>query len=152
MSHATGADVRRLLTMSRPELDRLFRTSPAGEIPTGEGAGTVLLARGARLSTVVARLAHLLAWQGKVFEPERGELRNRVTPLRVRAIRAKVYRNGSWSDGGECTVLDYSRTSLLAHRIRDEIRSVGPGLYLGVVYWGRRKVLNFALRFPSPRT
>ena len=28
-------------------------------------------------------------------------------------------------------MLDYSDTSLLAHWIRDEIREVGPGTYLG---------------------
>ena len=63
------------------------------------------------------------------------------------AIVAKVYQSPSWLDGKECTVLDYSETSLIAHRVRDEIREVAPGLYLGVVFWGREKILNFALNF-----
>ena len=44
-------------------------------------------------------------------------------------------------------MLDYSQTSIVAHWIRDEIRLVSPGLYLGVVFWDRRKILNFALQF-----
>ncbi|MFD9415354.1 hypothetical protein ACFWC9_11650 [Streptomyces goshikiensis] len=145
MSHDTGADVDQLLALSRPALDELFRMSPAGEIPVGDARGTVLVARGAAVSRVVARLARLVAWKGKVFDAETGELRNRVTPFGVRAIRAKVYRDASWFDDGESTVLDYSRTSILAHWIRDEIREIKPGIHLGIVYWGRRKVLNFAL-------
>ncbi|MBP2400992.1 hypothetical protein [Streptomyces syringium] len=152
MSHDTGADVDELLTMSRSELDRLFRASPPGEIPRGEGRGTVLVARGAKLSRAVAASVRLLAWQGKVFDRDGGGLRNKVTPLGVRAIRAKVYRDSSLLDDGECIVLDYSRSSVLAHRIRDEIRQIGPHRYLGIVYWGRRRILNFSLHFAGPRT
>lgn len=32
-------------------------------------------------------------------------------------------------------MLDYSETSFFAHWIRDEIRQIGPGFYLGKVYW-----------------
>ncbi|WP_370417524.1 hypothetical protein AB8O64_01970 [Streptomyces sp. QH1-20] len=152
MSHDTGADVDELLTMSRSELDRLFRASPPGEIPRGEGRGTVLVARGAKLSKAVAASARLLAWQGKVFDRDGGGLRNKVTPFGVRAVRAKVYRDSSLLDDGECIVLDYSRTSVLAHRIRDEIRQIGPHRYLGIVYWGRHRILNFSLHFTGPRT
>lgn len=152
MSRAEGADVDRLMTLSRPALDELFRTSPPGEVPVGDERGTVLVARGAALSMLVARLVRLIAWKGKVFDADRGELRNKVTPFGVRAIRAKVYRGASRLDGGECTVLDYSRTSALAHWIRDEIREVTPGVHLGIVYWGRHKVLNFALSSPGSPT
>ncbi|MEU9352527.1 hypothetical protein AB0D65_16425 [Streptomyces griseoloalbus] len=152
MSHDTGADVDELLTMSRPELDRLFRASHPGDVPRGEGRGTVLMARGAKASKAAATLARLLAWQGKVVDRDGGGLRNRVTPFGIRAIRAKVYRDESLLDGGECIVLDYSRTSLVAHWIRDEMRQIGPHLYLGVVYWGRRRILNFSLHFAGPRT
>ncbi|MCB5164410.1 hypothetical protein LG634_06120 [Streptomyces bambusae] len=152
MSHDTGVDAARLPGMSRPALDQLFRSSPAGVIPTGEGRGTVLPARGARLSAAVARLARIVAWKGKVFDPGRGELLNRVTPFGVAAIRAEVYRGPSRLDGAECTVLDYSRTSFLARWIRDEIREIAPGVYLGIVYWGKHKVLHFALTFDSSTT
>jgi hypothetical protein len=70
-------------------------------------------------------------------------------PIGVRAIAAKVYKAPSWLDGNECIVLDYSQTSLVAHWIRDEIRLVAPGLYLGLVFWEKERILGFALASPS---
>ena len=64
-------------------------------------------------------------------------------------MRAKVYKDESWLDGEESIVLDYSKTSLVAHWVRDEIRVVAPGTYLGLVYWERTKILDFALEFAS---
>ncbi|MGE5763516.1 MAG: hypothetical protein ACM3ZF_06465 [Mycobacterium leprae] len=144
-------DVDRLLEMSQAELDELFRSSAAGEIPRGEGQGTVLLARGEELSDIAAKVVQYLAWQGKVFDPDKGELRNLLSPLGIEAVRAKVYKGASWFDGAECIVLDYSETSLIAHWIRDEIREVAPGMYLGLVYWDDDRVLNFVLQFPPSR-
>ena len=54
---------------------------------------------------------------------------------------------GELVDQRETIVLDYSKTSVLAHYIRDEIREVAPNLYLGIVYWGHTKTINFALDF-----
>ena len=44
-------------------------------------------------------------------------------------------------------MLDYSDTSLVAQWIRDEIREVSPGVYLGKVYWGRQRLIDFVLEF-----
>jgi hypothetical protein len=142
-------DGQQLQKMSQAQLDELYRSSPAGEIPRGEGNGTLLIAPGTKLSDLAARLVRHFAWQGKVFDPERGELRNEVTPFGVKAVAAKVYKGPSWFDENECIILDYSRTSLIAHWVRDEIREVAPGLYLGIAYLNRIKVANFALSFPS---
>lgn len=144
-----SAVVDKLLGMSQAELDDLFRASPAGEVPQGEARGTVIFAPGTRLSDEAAKLVHLIAWQGKVFDPDKGELRNEVTPFRVHAVRAKVYKAPSWLDGNESIVLDYSQTSLVAHWVRDEIREIGPGTYLGIVYWKRSKLIDFVLEFPA---
>jgi hypothetical protein len=38
----------------------------------------------------------------------------------------------------------------LAKSVRDEIRQVEPGLYLGIVFIGERKTVNFALDFNAP--
>jgi hypothetical protein len=140
-------DVPQLSAMSPDELDALYRNSDAGEIPRGEGAGTALIAPGTRLEQPAEKLIHLLAWQGKVFDPDKGELRNRILPFGVEAIRAKIYKHDSRLDGKETIVLDYSQTSLVAHWIRDEIREVSPGVYLGLVYWANRRLLHFALEF-----
>ena len=144
-------DVPALEAMSQAELDDLYRASPAGEIPDGRAEGTVLVAPGTALTGPAAKLVHLLAWQGKVFDAARGELRNELLPVGIRAVQATIAKGPSWFDGEECIVLDYSHTSLVAHWIRDEIRLVGPGLYLGIVYWDHAKLLDFALRFSLPR-
>ena len=110
--------------------------------------GTVLFGPGRPLAGVAAKIAHLLFWKGEIFDPAKGELRNEILPTGVPAIVAKVYSAPSWLDGKECIVLDYSKTSLVAHWIRDEIRLVAPGLYLGLVFWKKDRILGFALACP----
>ena len=140
-------DVDQLLTMSQAQLDALFTASPAGEIPNGEAEGTAIVAPGTTYSPTIARFISNFAWQGKVFDAEKGVLRNKILPLGLNAIIAKVYKAESWLDGKECIVLDYSDTSLLAQWIRDEIREISPGVYLGKVYWGKQRLIDFALQF-----
>jgi hypothetical protein len=142
-------DVPALLAMSSDELDELFRESPAGEIPDGDAEGTVLIVPGTSVSTIKARFLRFLAWRGKVFNRAQGDLRNKVGPFGLKAVRAKVYKQASWFDGQETIVLDYSKTSFVARKVRDEIREVAPHLYLGLVFWERDKVLHFALQFPA---
>ena len=88
-----------------------------------------------------------LAWRGKIVDGRRARLKNILTPLEIRAIEAVVYKQDSWYDGHPCIVLDYSKTSLVAREIRDEIREIAPGVFLGLVFWGRHHVLDFALDF-----
>jgi hypothetical protein len=140
-------DVDKLLTMSQEQLDALFSASPAGEIPDGEAEGTAIVAPGTTYSPTIARFISNFAWQGKVFDTKKGVLRNKILPLGLNAIIAKVYKGESWLDGKECIVLDYSDTSLLAQWIRDEIREISPGVYLGKVYWGKQRLIDFALEF-----
>jgi hypothetical protein len=140
-------DVPRLLSMSQTQLDDLFRASPPGEIPDGEAKGTAIVAPGTSYSEEIAEFINHFAWQGKTFDAAKGVLRNRILPLGLSAIIAKVYKAPSWLDGKECIVLDYSDTSLLARWIRDEIRQIGPGTYLGKVYWDKKRLIDFALKF-----
>ncbi len=140
-------DVPQLLKLTQAELDALFTSSPAGDIPKGEATGTAIVAPGTTFSPTIAEFISTFAWQGKVFDAEKGVLRNKILPFGLNAIIAKVYKGESWLDGKECIVLDYSETSLLAHWIRDEIRLIGPGLYLGKVYWGKARLIDFALQF-----
>ena len=140
-------DVDKLLTMSQEQLDALFTASPAGPIPDGEAEGTAIVAPGTAYSANIAKFISNFAWQGKVFDAKKGVLRNKILPLGLNAIIAKVYKANSWLDGKECIVLDYSETSLLAQWIRDEIREIGPKLYLGKVYWGKQRLIDFALQF-----
>ena len=140
-------DVQQLLSESQAQLDALFGQSPAGPIPDGEAKGTAIIAPGTQYSVEIAEVINHFAWQGKVFDATKGVLSNRILSLGLNAIIARVYKGPSWLDGKECIVLDYSETSLIAHRVRDEIRLIAPGCYLGVVYWDQARLIDFALQF-----
>jgi len=137
-----------LLKMTQAQLDDLFRSVPAGPIPSGEAEGTAIIAPGTEFTPEIAKFVNHFAWQGKIFDPEHGVLRNKITAFGLKAIIAKVYKADSWLDGKECVVLDYSQTSMVAQWIRDEIREVAPSVYLGKVYWASKRLIDFALEFP----
>ena len=136
-----------LLSMSQQELDDLFSSSPAGEIPNGQAEGTAIIASGTRFSAEIASLINIFAWQGKTFDAAHGVLTNRILAFGLNAIVAEVYKSASWFDNKECIVLDYSKTSLVAKHIRDEIREIDSGTYLGLVYWDKTRLIHFALQF-----
>ena len=136
-----------LTTMSQAELDDLFRRSPMGEIPDGDAEGIAIVAPGTELERPILMFARWLAWQGKYVYRAQGYLLNKVGPLGTHLIKALVYIAPSWFDGQPAIILDYSKTSLVASKVRDEIREVSPGLYLGIVFYGDQKTINFALRF-----
>jgi len=138
---------KQLLGMSQQELDAIFSQHEAGPIPTGEARGTAIIAPGTVFSPAIAEFVNIFAWQGKVFDAKAGFLRNHILPLGIKAIVARIYKAPSWLDGKECIVLDYSETSLVASHIRDEIRMIEPGFYLGKVYWDKDRLIDFALEF-----
>jgi hypothetical protein len=144
---AMAYDVPQLLAMSQAELDDLFRASPAGDIPDGTAKGTAIIAPGTKYTENIAEIINHFGWQGKVFDAQKGVLKNRILAFGFEAIVAKVYKGPSWLDDKECIVLDYSETSLVAHWIRDEIRLIGPGFYLGKVYWSKKRLIDFCLQF-----
>ena len=137
-----------LLDMNNKTLDWVFRKSQAGEIPDGNMRGTLLAFPGTRIAKPLAALVYMVGWQGKVVDRRRGFLLNKITPLQLRLVKAKVSHDESWVDGRDCVLLDYSQTSLVAKFVRDEIRLVGPSLYLGVVWLWRRRIAWFTLRSP----
>ena len=140
-------DVAQLLAMSQAQLDDLFLKSPAGPIPNGAAKGTAIIAPGTVFSKEIAEMVSLFHWQGKTFDAERGVLTNKVSIVGINAIVATVYKGPSWMDQKECIVLDYSKTSLVAHYIRDEIRLIEPNFYLGKVYWAKKRLIDFCLEF-----
>ena len=82
-----------------------------------------------------------------MFDAKKGVLKNRILVIGLEAILARVYKAPSWLDNKECIVLDYSDTSIIASRVRDEIRLIGPGFYLGQVYWDKDRLIHFCLQF-----
>jgi len=141
------------LTLSREELDEIYQQATPGPLPSGDTRGTAIVT-GSLLPRTLARIARLFAWQGKVFDifadnGNSGVLINKITPWSLNFIVAKVYRGSSWMDQKDTIVIDYSSTSFVAGIIRDEIRQVEPGLYLGKVWWRQTRVLDFALTCPE---
>jgi len=146
--------VKSWLSKSREELDEIYRDAKPGNIPLGDTRGTAILA-GSFFSKIVAAFARLFAWQGKIFDlfcpdGQAGILVNKITPISLTFIVAKVYRDKSWLDDKETIVIDYSKTSFFAKVIRDEIREIEPGIYLGKVWWGKKRILDFALTKVNP--
>ena len=139
--------VAQLLKTPQKDLDAIFTAAEPGPIPEGQANGTAIIAPGSTFSDEIAKMINLFAWQGKVFDPKAGVLRNRILPFGLNAIVARVYKGDSWLDQKPCIVLDYSETSLVAHWVRDEIRQIQPGLYLGKVYWDKTRLIDFTLEF-----
>ena len=143
--------VSQWLNMSRSELDEEYKKASVGKIPDGDTRGTAIFA-GSLFSRLIAVIARTFFWQGKVFdlfppENDKGVLVNKILPLGLTFIVAKVYKDKSWMDGKDTIVIDYSSTSFFARKVRDEIREVQPGIYLGKVWWGKKRVLDFALTY-----
>jgi hypothetical protein len=101
--------VPEMLKMSQTHLDDLFTQSSVGEIPSGEAKGTAIVAPGTTYTQDIANLINHFAWPGKVFDPAKGVLRNKISPFGLNASIAKVYKGPSWLDKKECIVLDITR-------------------------------------------
>ena len=74
-------DVPQLLTMSQAQLDELFTNSLPGDIPDGEGKGTAIVAPGTTYTQEIAEFISHFAWQGKVFDAQKGVLKNKILPF-----------------------------------------------------------------------
>lgn len=118
-----------LVRMSECELRALFAAAPAGSVPCGYAPGRAIKNPGSR-STVGNSRRTGLVWKGKVFRDD-GTMINRFGP--VKAIPADVYLGTSQLDGKPALIFDYSGSKLWP-TVRDEVREVAPGLYLGIMY------------------
>jgi len=137
------------LSLTGAELDTRFAEAEAGPLPVGFGTGTAIIASGL-VGKAIALWVRLFGWRGKVFAPDGRSLKNVITVFGVRAIRAEVRHDASWVDTKQCVVLDYSQTSLIAKWVRDEIREVEPGRYLGMVFLrGHKLPVRFLLDFTA---
>jgi hypothetical protein len=134
-----------LLKLSQAELDALFAASPPGPIPNGDAKGLAIIAPGSEHTPAIARIARRL-WQGKTFDAQQKMLRNQVGLFGVKAIAADVYEGPSLFDGKPCIVIDYSKRSVIAGPVRDEIRLIRPNTYLGRIYWDGQYKGYFALQ------
>jgi hypothetical protein len=117
-------------SLSVCQLDQLFAGAGTGPIPLGYARGHVLLMTDARHPRMRARLVGL-AWKGKHFAPD-GSFVNQWPGFR--AVRAQAVCGPSWFDGEPCLAVDYPDGAPVFGNTRDELRQIGPGLYLGRLY------------------
>jgi hypothetical protein len=116
--------------MSASDLRALFAASPAAPMPPGYAPGRSIKDPGSRRAVANSRATRLV-WQGKYIRPD-GTMINRVFGF-AKAIPADVYIADSLLDGKPALVFDYSRSRLWPN-VRDEVREVAPGLYLGLMF------------------
>lgn len=125
--------------------DRLAALYAGGSVPrldnvSGDLRGCMLawqvLARGP-VAAVLRRWAASarFPWRGKSFTPgeEKGEGINRVFSDRLRLYRFETFIGRSRAGEFDALQLDYDRPDnpFFIRPIRDEIRQLSPGLYLG---------------------
>jgi hypothetical protein len=138
-----------LREMRQNQLDQAYLNAEAGKIPDGESNGTAVFFPNSMVNKPTQLLASLI-WQGKVFNAQEGLLVNKVFGFNL--VKAKLSYGPSLLDGKKAVIIDYKETSLLFSPIRDEIRLVAPGLYLGRAYYrsllfGNIMATNFILDF-----
>jgi hypothetical protein len=162
-----------LQTWTQEQLDRLYAKLTAGPIPDGPHDGTVIFAPGEQLDKMAGFASKLgipltpqqlkkfaeLMWAGKHFFKDQGILRNRMTGLGLK-FPAKLYCGQSLLDSRrESVIIDYAFTHQIEGydskidwlagseglKVRDEVRMIRPGFYLGRAYMDRVFLLNFTL-------
>jgi hypothetical protein len=118
--------LRQLRRLSECDLECLYAHSQAAPPLVGYARGRVLMLAGGRFPRARARFFGLL-WKGKHFDEEGCFINQWVG---FRAIQSHAAYGESWYDGRPCLVLEYPAGTPLFADLRDEVRQVGPGLYL----------------------
>lgn len=157
-----------LAGLRRLEFDQLEALYRAGKKPSaisdldGDAKGAMLAWRSPARGPLAWLLrvfgaSSIFPWEGKSFQSQSSELGkgiNRINLLRrMRWFPFRTRFDASFLDGQPSFILDYSGPGNppLIRSIVDEVRQVGPGLYLGpaalVVRGKPRPILFFAVSF-----
>ena len=140
-----------LVRMEKCELERLYCQGRPCPVPQGCTRGKAISCPGTVFAVPASKVMGL-AWKGKIFDPCESTMINRWCNKTSRP--AKVYVAESWFDGKPSIIMDYCGMSEKWGDVRDEIREVAPGLYLGLMYKrrceGPKFVRFFALEAEKP--
>lgn len=112
------------------QLDELFAAGSAEAIPAGSVHGRTLVMPGKRWPRLNVCTSNLV-WKGKVFADD-GSFVNQWAGFRALGSCAVIAP--SWYDGRPCLAIDYPPGTPIFGNVRDEIRAIAPGLYLGRLY------------------
>ena len=120
-----------LQRMSPCELAALYERSEVGTPFTGRMEGKILYVADAKFPKLRAKV-NSFAWRGKTAQPS-GDFTNRWVGG-LEAINSRYEIGPSWIDGKPAIVMQYPRDTKLLGNVRDEVREVAPGLYLGPIF------------------
>jgi hypothetical protein len=145
-------DIEDLKAMTQPELDNLYEQSQAGPIPDGKSQGVALFFPGSAWEDAVALFLHFF-WQGKIFDLKDQMVINEVVGFY--GVKGTLSYGKSQLDGNTSILISYRRGTVFFRGVTDELREVGPNLYLGRAYERTWKEgdgdeefwANFALQF-----
>ncbi|HEY7422684.1 MAG TPA: hypothetical protein VH682_00355 [Gemmataceae bacterium] len=129
---SANLSLEQLACMNWCELENLYHQASPGTIPAGYLRGRAIYCPGAFLTPTRDKMTQAL-WHGKHFCPVDGTLVNQWC-LGTQAVRARVCYGESWLDGQPSIVMDYRGMAHVWKDVRDEIREVAPGVYLGLMY------------------
>ena len=149
--------VDELLDLSPAELRVLYENATVPRLDTirgdlrGRMLAVVMMKRAAPLFRFFARGKHF-PWRGKSFHAQSmdfGEGVNRVFSDRLRLFRFRTFIDRSRAGDFDAVHLDYDRESnpWIIRRVKDEIRMLRPGLYLGQAYFVTKRKSRLVLWF-----
>ena len=118
-----------LVRSDRGTLEALYSGGAVNLPPPGFAPGRAIPDPGSRKTVRKSRTIGLL-WKGKVFSD--GQMINRLAGGRE-AVTARVYVGESWLDGKPSLILDYAGSKRFGD-VRDEMREVSPGVFVGLTY------------------
>jgi len=124
-----------LRAMSSRELWTRYRLGVATPLPVGRVKGVALPCPDARFGELISRSAGVV-WQGKIATEGSNLLLNRF--FGVRSVPGRMFWGTSRVDGLPCLLVDYSQTSWVYANVRDELRMIAPGVYLGPMFRKQR--------------
>ena len=118
-----------LVRSDRATLEALYSQGTVTTPPPGFAPGRAIPNPGMRNTARRSKLIGIL-WKGKVFSD--GQMINRLAGGHE-AVTASVYVGESWLDGKPSLILDYAGSKRFGD-VRDEMREVSPGVFVGVTY------------------
>jgi hypothetical protein len=153
-----GLSLDELLALNCDELERYYchASVPKLNSISGDLRGRMLAI--ARLAEPWASATRMLAgsdqfpWRGKSFYPQsesRGEGKNRVIQDRWKLFRFETFLGRSRAGEFDAVQLDYDlpENPFFIRAIKDEIRQLRPGLFLGQAYLQLGSQTHLALYF-----
>lgn len=129
---ATAQDLE--LRCTQQQYDALFSGLSRGSAPEFAATKGYLRQIPFNLNPAFTDVVTALFWKGENFitDGSRGWQASMTTPMGIPAFPAAVYPGTAYFDGKPANIFDYSDGPLAW--VRDEMREVQPGLWIGYAY------------------